>query len=633
MDIIEYKKNYLTSQPSHQFVWLDNNLNIVNSCDTIFTISDKAGKSFVEIFSFLENIQNDILSDEPFLLPKVILPGQEDTEKAYDFLFFTDKQLSENLLVCIIRDIMYCEKSIWATRQASRLAMLENDYLFLQNKSIQLENTLLQMRNQELERSKELKNLFFHKISHELRSPVNGIIGLSEILMEDAGSTTSLKRYIEGICTASKHLRAILDDLLDIGKLETGKVTFQHDPFRLNAIFQQLLLNFLHAIKQKKLSLNFQISPDVPEVLVGDETRLTQIFYNLVSNAIKFTHEGEVRVEANMIEKHTTNCKLLFRVIDTGIGMDEKELAQVFEPYQQFGPFSYHELGSTGLGLSVVKQLVELQQGSIKVSSRKNQGTTFELILPFELEEKGAKQEEGYSYFEGLSALVVDDSEVNLLYIQRTLEDFGFSVQTCQTAGQALSELQKSYYDLLISDVSIPEMSGKLLVDTFEKRNSHKEKTAVIFATGSVENLSSGYPILLKPYNKTQLYNLLKEVIPAEKLSLYGTKYLYTITEGKQDFIKDMMNSFLCASTESMQKMKAILAQKDPSELQKIIHKIKPTAALMGSSVLVRILQILEGLSCSFPPEWEKIEKYMQKALIVMEQACLFFEKQKDEFE
>jgi len=629
-NIFEYKRLYLSEESFHQFIWLDENLLIQDSCNSIFNLAEKTAEPFDTFFPFLESLKETLLQTKELFLPCVDLSELPDTEPkgVFDFLFFIEEKLPQKPIVCIIRDISKSNRNLLEMQQLARLTMLENDYLSLQNKNIQLENQLLQVRNQELQKNRDLKNLFFSKISHELRSPVNGILGLSQILLEQKPSPTDLNNYIESIHTAAKHLRVILDDILDLSKLETGKIEFKKHAFRLNAIFQHLQLNFLKILEQKNLYLHFQISPAIPEILVGDEVRVTQIFYNLISNAIKFTTKGGVSVAVELLDKADSTCKLQFLVRDTGEGISPEKIDKIFEPYEQLNA-SLQELGGTGLGLSVVKQLVEMQGGTISVSSVPNLGSEFVVELSFDFQEAKQEFELHKKYiFAGISVLLVDDSDISRLYTQRLLEKFHFEVESCNSSKQALGKLQEKYYDLLITDLRMPELQGDALVELFEKNNLHPQKTAVLFATGSLSPQKLKYPVLLKPYNQEQLYDSLLQVIPKEKTTLYGLEYLHKITENNSDFIREMIHSFLLSCPEDTEKIIQSIFQKNANELYKVVHKLKPVATLMGSQVLARILGKIEMLSQEEVVNWEIIKKYGENIQEIAKIVLAFFENE-----
>ncbi|MCS6796356.1 MAG: ATP-binding protein [Raineya sp.] len=611
LSIFEYKKNYLSEQLFYQFIRLNEELNIVDSCQSIFEMP--LGDNLIRYFPFLESIKEAIHTEKTIFLPRIDISETENESKIYDFLLFREERFPEKPIICIIKDVSRSEKSMLETEQMARLAMLENEYLNLQNKNIQLENTILQMRNEELRKSRDLKNLFFSKISHELRSPVNGILGLSQIILEQENPTGELKEYIESIYTASKHLRTILDDILDLSKLESGSIRLQKQHFHLNTIFQHLQLNFLQVLEKKHLKLHFEIDEQVPHTLVGDEVRLTQVFYNLISNAIKFTENGGVNVKVQLrdLNEHEKKCILSFEVSDTGIGMTEQELQRIFDPYEQVGTLSFHELGGTGLGLSVVKQLIEIFGGKISVSSQKNVGTTFFFEIPFEFlpQQETPQTYQKYQFF-ALKALLVDDSPISRLYTQKILLQLGFEVEVCGESKKALELLQNQYYDLLITDLQMPDLEGDEVVRIFEKNNPHQRPTAVLFATGSLGLRKVNHPVLLKPFSQEQMLYMLEQVIPQEKRTLCSMNYLHKITDGQKEFLQEMLDSLMMSIPEDITRVGEFLTQKDQHNLHKAVHKLKPSTTLIGSEVLSRIASEMEKMTLQNPPNWEKLQKY-----------------------
>lgn len=635
IDIFEYKRLYLSSNSFYQFIYLDDNFCIKDSCNSLFDFSERIGQPLWLFFPFLEPIQAVVTSEPNFFLPHIDFSNIDNSENSQvlDFSFFKENRFQETLIVCIIKDVSKTNNDTLEMHQKARMAMIENEYLALQNKNIHLENALLQMRNKELQTSKELKNLFFSKISHELRSPVNGILGLSQIILQQENPNTELKNYIESIYTASRHLRIILDDILDLSKLESGKIALQRNPFTLNAVLQHLRLNFLRILEQKQLFLQIQIASDVPSTLIGDEVRFTQILYNLISNSIKFTQKGGITINVFLLDNtSSSHCRLNFVVEDTGEGMTADELQKIFNPYEQVGSMSYQILGGTGLGLSVVKQLVEIQGGNISVSSQKGIGTQFKIELPFEFQANVAESILHDSHqFIALSALIVDDSLISQLYTQKILSNWGFEVDCCDTGSKGLQMLQEKYYDLLITDIKIPDLEGDVMVENFEKLNPHQQKTSIIFATGSVGLRKFKYTTLLKPFSPEQLWDIINQSISSEKTSLYGTDYLLKITDNKTSFLKDMIDAFLVACPEDMNSVENNAQNRNTEGLYKAVHKIKPMAQLMGSNVLVRILERIESLCRQENANWEMIDRYVLDAKKVGELACKFFEKQKNE--
>lgn len=630
MNVLNYKQKYLSEQSHYQFILLDEDLYILDSCNTLWSYANKIRKNIIDIFPFIESLKDSIGIQSEIFLPSVDLALSKETPAIYDFFFVKEQDAGKNFILCIIKDVGQASKYIIEHQREARLAMLENEYLELQNKNFQLENTLLQVRNKELQKNKELKNLFFSKISHELRSPVNGILGLSQVILEQENPQGETKAYLESIYTAAKHLRVILDDILDVSKLESGNIVLNKSSFQLNAIFQHLQLNFLHILEQKKLTLHFQVDENVPIYLLGDEIRLTQIFYNLLSNAIKFTEKGGVFVKVTLdSEKNENQCVLKFQVRDTGVGMQEEEIARIFDPYEQVGEHSYQSLGGTGLGLSVVKQLVELQKGTIHVKSVVGNGTTFTFSLPLEYQTNTKVNQKNINQpikkFYGLKALIADDSAISRLYTKKILEEQGFIVQTAESGSQALEVVLQEYYDLFITDLKMPDMDGDVVVEKFLLQNKYNQKTAIIFATGSIGIRKINYPTLLKPFGQEQLYNLIETVIPEDKKQVYGLEYLFKITDNNQEFMQDMVDSFVKAAPEDMQRIAETIAWKDGEGLHKAVHKLKPIATLMGNNVLARLLHIMEFSCLGDFVNWDKLNEQSQEALNLIQISLDFF--------
>jgi signal transduction histidine kinase/CheY-like chemotaxis protein len=630
MNVLNYKQKYLSEQSHYQFILLDEELYILDSCNTLWSYSNKIRKNIIDIFPFIESLKEAILSQPEVFLPSVDLALYKEKPAIYDFFFVKEKDAEKAYILCIIKDTEHTSKYILKHQQEARLAMIENEYLDLQNKNFQLENTLLQIRNTELQKNKDLKTLFFSKISHELRSPVNGILGLSQVILEQENSQGETKVYIESIYTAAKHLRVILDDILDISKLEAGNIILNKVNFHLNAMFQHLQLNFLHILEQKKLTLHFQIGENVPTYLIGDEVRLTQIFYNLLSNAIKFTEEGGVFVKVDLeSQKENNQCILRFQIKDTGVGMQASQIDKIFDPYEQVGEYSYQSLGGTGLGLSVVKQLIELQKGTIDVKSVVGEGTTFVFYLPLEyqknIETNTKSKNEQIKKFYGLKALIADDSAISRLYTKKILEEQGFIVQTAESGSQALETVLQEYYDLFITDLKMPDMDGDMVVEKFLLQNKYNQKTAIVFATGSIGIRKINYPTILKPFGQEQLYKIIESVIPEEKKQVYGLEYLFRITDNNQEFMQDMVDSFVKAAPEDIQRIAETIALKDGEGLHKAVHKLKPIATLMGNNVLARLLHTMEFSCLGEFVDWNKLKEQSQEALKLIQISLDFF--------
>ncbi|MDX1905025.1 MAG: ATP-binding protein [Thermonemataceae bacterium] len=626
MNVLNFKHKYLSEHSYHQFILLNEDLQIIDTCNTLWNFTHKIRKNITEVFPFIENIKEAILSQEELFFPKIDLSFDKSKPQIYDFFFKKEQTDEKNFILCIIKDVLKMNDEFIHSQQMARLAMLEKDYLETQNKNFSLENELLQNKNSELEQSKELRNLFFSKISHELRSPVNGILGLSQIILEQEQITGELKNYMEGILVSAKHLRTILDDILDVSKIEAGGIKIQKEPFQLHSIFQNLRLNFLHILELKKLSLHIHIAADVPLLLLGDEVRLTQILHNLLSNAIKFTEKGSIWLRVKLHKTENALEYLVFQVEDSGVGMSKADIDCIFEPYKQTGKQKFQYLGSTGLGLSVVKQLIELQNGSINVESQPHKGTVFQFTLPFEKQNDNLQiAKESYQQrFYALTALIVDDSNISRIYAKKLLEDVGFIVKTTDSSTEGLELLLQNNYDLCITDLNLPDMNGDLMIEKYRERCKTPE-TSFLFATGSLGIRKIYYPSLIKPFSSKELMELLIQVIPKEKQLLHSWEYLLKITDNNQNFLKELVESFVVSCKEDIQTLEEAIQDKNIQAITKVLHKIKPIATLMGSQVLSRSVQYTEKIINQNSQTSVEIEKQVKMIILFIQIAITFF--------
>ncbi len=389
----------------------------------------------------------------------------------------------------------------------------------------------LEQAKLEAEAGNRAKSEFLANMSHEIRTPMNAVIGFTDILSRKLKDPVNLK-HLESIKVSSKSLLNIINDILDLSKIEAAKIEIRKSNVNILKIFKELETMFKVQAENKGLSFETNIAELKNTSIRTDEVRIRQILYNLISNAIKFTHEGQIRIilkkeqitDDDSSEKH---YKLRFEVEDTGIGISKNMLDKVFESFVQQEGQDFKEYGGTGLGLSISKKLAKLLDGDIVLKSKEKIGSQFTLILNNvvcveNIETVHSKTEQTEYIFESSRILVVDDIESNLNYMQDLLHDLGFLVHTANNGLEGMQALERKKTDLIITDIRMPKLDGFGFLN--QLRNGKNSNIPCIAATASVlkgelsilEKFDFN-AILLKPIQSEELIKVLKQYLPYRK--------------------------------------------------------------------------------------------------------------------
>jgi signal transduction histidine kinase/ActR/RegA family two-component response regulator len=333
------------------------------------------------------------------------------------------------------------------------------------------------------ETANDAKSAFLAMVSHELRTPLNGVLGMARALQRTPMDPKQ-QGYVDTILRSGDGLLAILNDVLDISKIEAGRMDLEVAAFDLSAVAQQTLELWTEAAAAKRLGLACDIDPDLPSHVLGDETRVRQILINLVSNALKFTEQGEVRIGLSPAPGADGDGGVMVTVSDTGVGMTPEQVGHIFRPFVQADAATARRYGGTGLGLSICRKLAAMMGGEISVESEAGRGSTFRVWLP--LPEAEAVSEEGSmieAHLPPLRILVADDNPINQTVARAVLEAAGAAVEIAADGAQALDHLRISAFDLVLMDVHMPVMDGIEAVGRIRSGQAGRSDIPVIALT------------------------------------------------------------------------------------------------------------------------------------------------------
>lgn len=370
----------------------------------------------------------------------------------------------------------------------------------------------------------ESKSRFLANMSHEIRTPLNGIMGLTELMIK-GNLEPKQQKYLEAIQASSETLMVVINDILDISKIESGKMEIKTKPFNIRLCITQMMELMEVKAAEKNIQLISEIEHSIPENLLGDEARLNQMLFNVVGNAIKFTKEGKVEIKTSLLEKATDDiAHIEIKVKDSGIGIPHEKIQDIFEAFQQVGDSVNTTQKGTGLGLNITKKLVELMEGEISVESTYQEGSCFSLKIPFEIVYNTQKLEESKFLnkskvdFSQVKILLAEDNPINQMVTIDILKEYQVEVDLAENGQEAVIMMDKNQYDIILMDMQMPVLNGYEAMQKIRAKYS-TEKVRMMALTahvneGEIQKCKSfgADDYLSKPYNPDDLFRKLTEL-------------------------------------------------------------------------------------------------------------------------
>ena len=478
------------------------------------------------------------------------------------------------------------------------------------------------------------KESFLAHMSHEIRTPMNGILGIASLLNKTRLDAQQ-RNYLQLIQESANNLLVIVNDILDLEKIVAGKLQLEQIPFKIVDKIATTIQSFIYRAEEKELGLIFQNAIPGDLVVKGDPYRLSQVLNNILSNALKFTNEGHINISTGIREHSGDEVVVEITIHDTGIGIGKEQLRTIFEPFEQADATISRKYGGTGLGLTISKNMVEMQGGELLVHSEEGKGSAFTIRVPYQLsieamQENEVSQEIDYKSLGHRKVLVAEDVELNQYLARHILESWDFEVVIANNGKEALEALEKCSFDCILMDVQMPEMDGieatqhvRRLPDPVKAGIPIIALTANALKGDSEKYLAAGMTdYLAKPFDEARLFRVISRNLTrlqnpvgsaatpiATALThnnnnsnmtpgntrLYDLSMVQSVSGGDEGFIKKMVALFIETVPQNVQDLKNALQEENWDQVGKTAHKLKSTIDSMGIKSIRQEIRTVEA--------------------------------------